>query len=156
MQNSGALIAADRDPTRLARLKQNLLQLGVQNCQCVDADWTNAEFSEGEFDRILIDAPCSNTGVMRRRVDVRWRLRPNDFCKMQQLQLQITRAVLPNLKRGGVFVYSTCSIEPEENAKVVELLLREQTDLVLEEMRSSHPAVDGIDGAFAARFRRIR
>ena len=75
-----------------------------------------------QFDRILLDAPCSNTGVMRRRVDVRWRLHPDDFARMQERQLAIARNVTRLLKPGGVLVYSTCSLEPEENEEVVAQL----------------------------------
>ena len=67
------------------------------------------------FDWILLDAPCTNTGVMRRRIDVRWRLRPEDFSRMSNEQLIISRAVFRLLKPGGILVYSTCSLEPEEN-----------------------------------------
>ena len=77
---------------------------------------------ERSFDKILVDAPCTNTGVMRRRVDVRWRLRPDDFVRMPRRQLAILRAVAPLLKPGGSLVYSTCSLEPEENDDVVAVV----------------------------------
>src|SRR4029434_6446305 len=83
------------------------------------------------FDKILLDAPCTNTGVMRRRVDVRWRLRPDDFVRMQRLQLAILRGLVPLLKPGGSLVYSTCSLEEEENEKVIEAILEERRDFGL-------------------------
>ncbi len=108
-------------------------------------------FAIAPFDRVLIDAPCSNTGVMRRRVDVRWRIRAADLLCMQEQQLEIVRTALGLLKTGGVFVYSTCSLEPEENEKVVQQLLREFANSRQMEARSSLPFRDGFDGAFAAK-----
>jgi 16S rRNA (cytosine967-C5)-methyltransferase len=89
---------------------------------------------------------------MRRRVDVRWRLTPADFGRMQQRQIAIVRAVLQSLKPGGVIVYSTCSLEPEENEEVVRRILAEMPILRLEAERHSLPFRDGFDGAFAAKF----
>ncbi|HZR78399.1 MAG TPA: 16S rRNA (cytosine(967)-C(5))-methyltransferase RsmB [Chthoniobacterales bacterium] len=159
MQNQGFLLAADRDPERLKVLGENLRRLGGSIATIVRQDWTKRPIakeilSHAPFDRILIDAPCSNTGVMRRRVDVRWRLRPADFLRMQKRQIEIVRAVLPLLKSGGILVYSTCSLEPEENEWAVESLLCEKPVLQLEEQRLSLPFRDGFDGAFAAKLRR--
>ena len=94
-------------------------------------------------------------GVMRRRVDVRWRLRPADFVRMQRRQIEMVGAVLPLLKPNGILVYSTCSLEREENEDVVQELLGQVSTLQLEEQRRSFPFVDHFDGAFAVRFRRI-
>ena len=159
MQNQGSLFACDRDPQRAQLLGENLNRLGVAISKIVRQDWTKPPISSeikgsAPFDRILVDAPCSNTGVMRRRVDVRWRTRPTDFQKMQQRQLQIVRAVIPVLKPGGILVYSTCSLEREENEEVVQALLREMSILRLEEERECLPFVDHFDGAFVARFRK--
>ena len=159
MQNRGVLIAADRDPARLDFLKKNLERLGVSIANVVRQDWTKQISEEilslAPFDRILIDAPCSNTGVMRRRVDVRWRLRPADFSRMQSRQIVIGRAAAHLLKPGGTLVYSTCSLEPEENEQVVASLLGKISTLKLEEDRRSLPFRDHFDGAFAARMRRL-
>ena len=87
------------------------------------------------FDKILVDAPCTNTGVMRRRVDVRWRLRPDDFIRMSRRQLAILRAVAPLLKPGGSLVYSTCSLEPEENDAVIAAFLRRPSRLSPDESK---------------------
>jgi 16S rRNA (cytosine967-C5)-methyltransferase len=88
---------------------------------------------------------------MRRRVDVRWRLTPDDFAQMPEQQFEITRAVLPLLRPGGLLVYSTCSIEREENEGLVERLTREFPALKLERTQSTLPFEDHFDGAFAAR-----
>jgi 16S rRNA (cytosine967-C5)-methyltransferase len=107
--------------------------------------------SLGLFDRILLDAPCTNTGAMRRRVDVRWRLRPNDFSRMHKQQISILRVVSPLLKQGGILVYSTCSLEPEENEEVVQETLANLSMLRLERQKHCFPFRDSFDGAFAAR-----
>jgi 16S rRNA (cytosine967-C5)-methyltransferase len=159
MKNEGSLIAVDREPDRLRLLENNLDRLGVEIAEVVRHDWTETEISGpicsgGPFDRILIDVPCSNTGVMRRRVDVRWRLKPSDFKRMQTRQIDIAHAVIPLLKPDGILVYSTCSLEHEENEDVVHHLLETMSMLKLEEERCSLPFRENFDGAFAARFRK--
>ena len=158
MKNTGTLAASDRDFTRLNLLRENLDRLSVTNATILRQDWRekslSPELCERKFDRILIDAPCSNTGVMRRRVDVRWRLKPDDFVRMPNEQLEIVRAVLPLLKDGGVLIYSTCSLEPEENEKLIKHILKEFPFLHLAEQKSSLPFRDHFDGAFAVRLLR--
>jgi 16S rRNA (cytosine967-C5)-methyltransferase len=153
MKNEGFLLACDRDENRGETLLENLERLGVTISRCVRHDWTTGERppEQAAFDRILVDAPCTNTGVMRRRVDLRWRLRMEDFSRMPTEQLGIVRATIPLLKTGGVLVYSTCSIEPEENEAVVAAILSEFPFLKLVEQISLLPFQDGFDGAFAAK-----
>jgi 16S rRNA (cytosine967-C5)-methyltransferase len=152
MKNEGAIVACDRDKHRVEVLRENLERLGVMNTRCVHHDWNFGQpFADAAgFDRILVDAPCSNTGVMRRRVDVRWRLTPDDFSRMPSLQMRIVRAVIPLLKPGGTLVYSTCSLEKEENEQLVEQIVREFPFLRLDEQKSVIPFRDNFDGAFAA------
>ena len=157
MENRGRIVACDRDPERLQVLDENMARLGVGIISSFDHDWTchhvSTEIaSRAPFHRILLDAPCSNTGVMRRRVDVRWRLQPADFPRMQQRQLEIICALVPLLKPKGTLVYSTCSLEPEENEEVVRQALTSASILRLEEQKRSLPFQDGLDGAFAAKF----
>jgi 16S rRNA (cytosine967-C5)-methyltransferase len=156
MQNRGTIIACDRDVARLQILKDNMVRLGTSIIRPVRHDWTHHHLpkeiaSIAPFDRVLVDAPCTNTGVMRRRVDVRWRLRSEDFYRVPNKQFSITRAVVQLLKPGGVLVYSTCSLEPEENEELVRRLIAEIPALRLEAERYSLPFRDGFDGAFAAR-----
>lgn len=160
MKNQGRVVACDRDPQRLQILEENMARLGVQIVQVFAHDWTRrrvpAEIAEmGPFDRILLDAPCSNTGVLRRRVDARWRLQPADFLRMQQRQLAILRAVIPLLKERGILVYSTCSLEPEENHDVVQHVLQLPSPSRLIEEKRSLPFRDGFDGAFTAKLIRV-
>jgi 16S rRNA (cytosine967-C5)-methyltransferase len=107
------------------------------------------------FDRILVDAPCSNTGVLRRRVDLRWRIQPDEIERLRATQLELLRQAATYLKPGGVLVYSTCSLEPEENAGVVKQLLAAQAGFRLERERELLPFTDGVDGAFTARLIRL-
>jgi len=161
MDNKGLIMACDHDPDRLRLVEENLARLTLRIAKVVRHDWTKARIPdeirrEAPFDRILIDAPCSNTGVMRRRVDVRWRLKPGDFVRMQTRQIEIVRAVVPLLKPDGVFVYSTCSLEHEENEGAVKRLLATMSILELAEEQHSLPFRDNFDGAFAARLHRTR
>jgi 16S rRNA (cytosine967-C5)-methyltransferase len=155
MSNNGRLVACDRDPSRVATLRDNLHRLGVTIAEPLQHDWTSGvslPLPEAlRFDRILIDVPCTNTGVMRRRVDVRWRLRPEDFERMQREQLRIFSALVPLLKPGGTLVYSTCSIEPEENEQVVQRTIQTFPVLKLDARESVLPFREQFDGAFAAR-----
>ncbi len=89
-------------------------------------------FSLQHFDRILVDAPCSNTGVMRRRVDLRWRIQPGEIERLRAMQLDLLTQAATQVKPGGILVYSTCSLEPEENAEIVKQFLGEQADFKLE------------------------
>ncbi|HZE12633.1 MAG TPA: 16S rRNA (cytosine(967)-C(5))-methyltransferase RsmB [Chthoniobacterales bacterium] len=152
MKNNGFILACDRDERRVETLRDNLERLGAKIFRTVRHDWTKQTLSdETAFDRILIDAPCSNTGVMRRRIDVRWRLTPDDFSRMADEQMRIIRAVVPQLKPGGFLVYSTCSLEPEENEKIVERTVTEFSFLRWDDQQSILPFRDHFDGAFAAR-----
>jgi 16S rRNA (cytosine967-C5)-methyltransferase len=161
MKNTGRIVAADSQPERVERLRENLRRLKVNNTRPAVINWLRPkkDFRAGlpEFDAILVDVPCSNTGVMRRRVDVRWRLRPGEFADLQRLQLTLAETCLPLLKKGGRLVYSTCSLEREENRDVVDLLRERNRDkLELEAITESLPWRDGYDGAFAARLRKTQ
>jgi 16S rRNA (cytosine967-C5)-methyltransferase len=156
MENRGTIVACDRDPERLKILKKNMARLGVGIVHTFAHHWTSGHVpaeiaSMAPFHRILLDAPCSNTGVMRRRVDVRWRLQPTDFLRMQRRQLEVLRALIPLLGANGILVYSTCSLEPEENEQVVRGILNGLPALKLIEEKRSLPFQDGFDGAFAAK-----
>jgi 16S rRNA (cytosine967-C5)-methyltransferase len=157
MRNEGRIVAADLWESRLARLRENMTRLGVRNVEplVLDGMLAHGELPPASFDRALIDAPCSNTGVIRRRVDVRWRLTDEDFIRMPEQQLALLRRITPLVRPGGTLVYSTCSLEPEENDRVVERALAEIPDLRFVESRRALPFVDHVDGAFAAKFTRI-
>jgi len=158
MDNRGRLIATDASERRCRRMAGNLRRLGVRNAEIVAHDWLSPgadppAWGAGVlFDRILLDVPCSNTGVIRRRVDVRWRLAEGFARDLVGTQFALAAAVLPFLKPGGHLVYSTCSIEAEENEQVCQRLLDTFPRLRLLETRRRIPGRDGVDGAFAAHF----
>jgi 16S rRNA (cytosine967-C5)-methyltransferase len=159
MGGRGRIIACDLYESRIRRLKENVARLGAISVRVHLLDFLLAPepgspLLEAPFDKILLDVPCSNTGVIRRRVDVRWRLTAEDFVRMPVQQFALVRRALPLLREGGALVYSTCSLEPEENEAVVERIVRELPELTLLEVRSSLPFRDGVDGAFAALFQK--
>ena len=156
MENQGRIVACDLYESRVARLRENLHRLGVLNTRAIVHDCMQAwpPLEPGSFDRILVDAPCSNTGVIRRRVDVRWRLTEEDFIRMPAQQLALVRRTATLLRPGGTLVYSTCSLEPEENDAVVEHALAAVPGLRFVESRRTLPFADAVDGAFAAKFMR--
>ncbi len=156
-QGSGEhLVCTDSNEKRLPRLRENLERLHIVPESIACHDWTQPAPAEwhGTFDAILLDVPCSNTGVFRRRVDVRWRLQPQDITALTRTQTAILENALPCLKPGGRLVYSTCSIEPEENEELVQAFLATHPDLALVETRQVLPHRDQTDGAFAARLER--
>jgi 16S rRNA (cytosine967-C5)-methyltransferase len=155
MRNEGQIIACDLWESRVKRLQENCHRLGatIARCLVLDTMKESPELRPQSFDRILIDAPCSNTGVIRRRVDVRWRLTDEDFLRMPPQQMALLRRCAGLLKPGGTLVYSTCSLEAEENECLVEEACRALPNLQLDSKRHVRPWVDAVDGAFIARFR---
>ena len=146
------LTCTDSNEKRLPRLEQNLERLQITGTAVETHDWTEPapERWHGQFDAILLDVPCSNTGVFRRRVDVRWRLQPEDITRLTMIQTSILENALPCLKPGGRLVYSTCSIEAEENETLIASFLEKHPGLRLEKQHHAVPQVDGTDGAYAA------
>jgi 16S rRNA (cytosine967-C5)-methyltransferase len=107
------------------------------------------------FDRVLVDTPCSNTGVMRRRVDLRWRISPEEILRLQRAQLGLLKLAATQLKPAGVLIYSTCSLEPEENSEVMKEFLLEHKNFKLENERELLPFADNVDGAFVACLKKL-
>jgi 16S rRNA (cytosine967-C5)-methyltransferase len=156
MQNHGRIIAADSTNSRLALVGENCRRLGVDIVATLACEGTRLDRClRGEkFDRVLVDAPCSNTGVIRRRADLRWRLAENEIVRLAALQGRLLVSAAGFTKAGGVLVYSTCSLETEENERVVENFLDASSGFTLETKRSLFPPHDGVDGAFVAMFRK--
>ena len=156
MENQGEIVVCDASNKRLARLNHNLKRLGVASTQWAAIDWLrdSIPFESRSFDRILVDAPCSNTGVIRRRIDVRWRLDPGEFKIMQGKQVALLKKIAPLLRPGGTLVYSTCSLDAEENEEVVRWVGNEIPEIRWIESKQTYPFRDAVDGAFAAKFER--
>jgi 16S rRNA (cytosine967-C5)-methyltransferase len=156
----GGVVAHDSHPGRLDLVRENVRRLGAGELVAVvdrlgdqtvgSVDGPSGPASE-RFDAALVDAPCSNTGVLRRRVELRWRLRPDEIPRLAAEQLRLLEAAAARVRPGGVLVYSTCSLEPEENDHVVEAFRRRHPAWVETARRRLHPSVDAVDGAFAAR-----
>ena len=142
--NQSTIVAEDVQPARLSLVKENVERLGA-----------NVEMGpaapDREFDRILIDAPCSNTGVLRRRVDLRWRLKETEIPRLAATQLNLLEQATRRLKPNGTILYSTCSLEPEENQEVVQRFISAHSDFRLDYERELLPFRDGVDGAYVAR-----
>jgi 16S rRNA (cytosine967-C5)-methyltransferase len=155
MNNQGRIVAQDVSEERLKLIRENCTRLGVTCVEPVLSSTLNSQPST-RFDRVLVDAPCSNTGVMRRRVDLRWRIQLEEILRLQRTQLELLQQAATRLKPGGVLVYSTCSLEPEENQEVVNQFLFRHTAFKLESERELLPFVDGVDGAYVARMRKAK
>jgi 16S rRNA (cytosine967-C5)-methyltransferase len=152
MQNQGHLIAHDTNPERVKLIEENCARLGVS---CVHTTLpSTGNFQPATFNRILVDAPCSNTGAMRRRVDLRWRIRPEEIGRLRTIQGELLGQVAPLLKPGGTLVYSTCSLEPEENEELIQHFLGKSTHFKLESERELLPFREGVDGGYVARLSR--
>ncbi len=156
MQNNGRIIAADLSSSRLALVGENCRRLGVTIVATLACEGTHLDrcLRGEQFDRVLVDAPCSNTGVLRRRADLRWRIEQSEIPKLATLQEKLLIAAVPFIKPQGTLVYSTCSLEEEENERVVERFGRSHPEFTIETMQSTFPPRDGMDGAFVARFRK--
>lgn len=133
MQRRGHIVAVDLPGKRIERLRENLLTLQSQRLRCsiIEADLLALGTEDfivqnlpTTYDAVMLDAPCSNTGVIQRRTDVKWRLRPKDINQCAKLQLELLQAAAAFVRGGGRMVYSTCSIEPAENQQVVDAFLR--------------------------------
>ena len=149
MNNEGKIVAHDSFADRLKLIRENCTRLGV-TCATAIATFN---FQPATFARILVDAPCSNTGVMRRRVDLRWLIQPQEIERLRATQLVLLNQAATVLKPGGVIVYSTCSLEPEENSELVKQFLAANASFKLENERQLLPFADNVDGAYVARLK---
>jgi len=154
MNNTGVIMAQDSHMLRRKMIEQNCQRLGVTNVHLsAPAEGVNPDLST-PYDRVLVDAPCSNTGVMRRRVDLRWRIQPSEITRLAKIQLDLLDVAAREVKPGGILVYSTCSLEPEENEAVIHAFCKSHPDFTLEQQRSLLPFEHSVDGAYVAKLRR--
>ncbi len=127
MQNRGRVVACEVNPERFELLKENILRLGAAIVEPVFADVIEKakEFEENSFDKVLVDAPCSDLGTVRRRPEIKWKRTQEDVENFAQKQMNILQEVKPLVKIGGEIIYSVCSFEEEETLKVVEAFLKD-------------------------------
>ena len=159
---TGRVVAVDLPGERLPRLRENLARVRGVEAVLVEADVAGplaaalaARRLPAEYAAVLIDVPCSNTGVMRHRVDVKWRLQEGDFARHARQQLALLGAAARCVAPGGRLIYSTCSLDPEENEHVVAAFLRKYGEhFTLEAQALGRPWETGCDGTGAFRLRR--
>ena len=169
MENRGRILAFDIYEEKIRRIERNAKRLGISiiEAHLSDACEIGAVYA-GQADRVLVDAPCSGLGVLRRKPDARWKKSARDAKTLPSLQHAILESAAQTVKKGGVLVYSTCTMEECENAAVVNAFLETHTDFALEEtgrflpvqktaerMVQIMPEADGPDGFFIARMRRL-
>ena len=166
MRGTGILNAWDIHASRLQKLRDSARAQNLENIHTIETSLFDGP--DMQADRVLLDVPCSGTGVMSKRADLRWRRSEGDLVKLAQLQDQLLDAAADRLRPGGLLVYSTCSIEPEENELRINAFLEHRSTFTLENagdflppamVNSSGymvtlPHQHNMDGAFAARMRR--
>ncbi len=155
MEDRGTIVAMDRAPRRLRRLEENIGRMGLSSVRAVAGDAASASDVEaaagGElFDRILLDVPCTNTGVLRRRPDARWRFNDESLRAAVELQHRLLACCARFLKPGGRLVYSTCSLEPEEGEETVAAWLAATPGARLIAATRLVPPESDADGIYAA------
>ncbi len=167
MQNEGKIVALDLYQSKISDIHRGANTLGVKILESAKIDARQYQ-SDEKFDRVLLDAPCTGTGVLSRRAELRWRLSPNDVTAMAKLQRELLENAVTLTKDHATLVYSTCSIEPEENWQLIEAFLADHPDWKVENAKdilpellhqfvNEHGAVEilphkhQLDGAFSVR-----
>ena len=172
MRNTGKIIAVDASAKKIALLQKNCRRLEAHNVETrvMDATTADLEFIK-TADAVLIDAPCSGFGTLRRHPDIRWNKTREQVRALSEIQYNLLKNAAPHIKPGGILVYSTCSIEPMENEEIIQRFLADFPMYTVENARRFLPDVPpsaitpqgfvqtfphehGVDGAFAARLRK--
>jgi 16S rRNA (cytosine967-C5)-methyltransferase len=149
MRNTGTVIATDTRPDRLRRIDENARRLGASVIRTLLVSPDGHDLPAGPFDAILVDVPCSNTGVLGKRPEARWRITPAEITELSGQQRTLLVAACQRLKPGGRVVYSTCSIEPEENEQIVRQVLNQIPAMSLVAERHHVPG-NPADGGYQA------
>lgn len=153
MSNAGAVIACDVSGDKLDRVDENCRRLGISIVQThLVEELSHLVAAGGRFDAVLVDVPCSNTGVLARRAEVRHRLRPEMFGPLVQQQTELLERAVSVVKAGAAVLYSTCSIEPVENQLVIEKFLRDRDNVTLQTEQLTLPS-QWADGGYVALLR---
>jgi 16S rRNA (cytosine967-C5)-methyltransferase len=157
MEGEGELVAMDVHEDRLETLRDTVQRTGWDFIQIVKGDAAKGFPDSGKkFDAVLVDVPCMNTGVLRRRADARWRFTRDRIEMLRKTQWKILTEMSKCVKPGGRIVYSTCSLEPEENEELVGRWVREHNHFRLAKAKRLFPPKSGTDGAYAALLRRTK
>jgi len=166
MDNLGEIQAWDLDERKLTVLEREMKRLGIFNVtvKTMDALKINPKERGKPFDRILVDAPCTGLGVLRRNPDARWSRTQKDISRLAAIQKKILNNIADLVKPGGIIVYAVCSCEPEENEQVIDHFLKTRKDFF--PVSNTHPLADqdgifrtyphtlGMDGFFSATMKR--
>lgn len=157
MKNHGRIIAVDIYETKIELIKENAKRLGIKIIEplLLDARKIGEKFFN-KADKVLIDAPCSGLGVIRRKADLRWKKNPAEIAELPKLQSEIISSAANAVKKGGTLIYSTCTIIRRENEEIVENFLKLNKNFKLVEMKTFLPHIDGTDGFFIAKLVRAR
>jgi 16S rRNA (cytosine967-C5)-methyltransferase len=151
----GEVVAVERNPRRAAALRRAVERLRAESIVRVATADAAELRTDGPFDAVLVDPPCSGLGTLQGRPDLRWRVQPTAIAQLAELQLEILTAGAHALKPGGALVYSTCTISPQENEHVVERFLAREPRFTRECAHQTLPHRDRTDGFFYARLRRV-
>jgi 16S rRNA (cytosine967-C5)-methyltransferase len=144
MHDNGEIIAVEKDPRRISNLEENLTLLGIRSVHIMNADMNSLDTGMGKFNRILVDAPCSSLGVLRKNPDIKYKYTVTDLTNNRTKQLELLRTASRFLAEEGRLVYSVCSIEPEEGEQVIREFLKTATDFrIIEYVRQDflHPFI---------------
>ncbi len=167
LEPSLTVTALDADERRLGRVRENLTRLGVTaNIICGDGTKPDTWWDGELYDRILLDAPCSATGIIRRHPDIKVLRTPEELDRLGELQQQLLKSLWPLLKPGGILLYATCSVMPKENTRVIEAFVARQKDASCEQLdvnwglpqicgRQLLPQLDGHDGFYYAHLQKL-
>jgi 16S rRNA (cytosine967-C5)-methyltransferase len=151
MENEGEIVACELHEHRTGLIDRLMERSGVRICSAVCTDSSKPDQFEGEsFDRILIDAPCSGLGDLSHKPEIRWHLQPQDIDDIVALQEAILEANAPYLKKGGLLVYSTCTLNRKENSSRIQAFLKKHPEFELRQEKTMFPFEDRADGFYAA------
>ena len=167
MMDKGEIVAIDRFASRLKIFSKNIDRLGFKSIKMVESD--ALDYEGQPFDRVLADVPCSGTGTLSKKPDIKWKRDLLDIRNMTEIQYNLLCKASTLVKKGGVLVYSTCSIEPEENCEIVDKFLNEHPNYVFEKATEKFPKeivdekgciqtfphLHQMDGAFAAKLIKV-
>jgi 16S rRNA (cytosine967-C5)-methyltransferase len=167
MKNQGKIIAVDKYEHRLNLVKQSCERLGVENVEFIPKDALEVDVEPA--DKILVDAPCSGLGVIQKKPDIKWQRELSDIRNLAKTQIELLEKASKLVKNGGVIVYSTCTIEPEENIEVVKEFLSRHPEFKIDDARNylpsdivngegcmeTYPHKHDMDGGFAVRLIKV-